>query len=435
MKKVLAITIILLVLAVSTIAMSPNEATDLVSKTNNYLISGETATILSPQVQLMYKGTNYWVIAGTDNGNTGVYIPVKTNGTIASGSIEVRELIKTEIVLSRMYSLKNSYPVGDWPFSYPQKTQFFDLQSAFNNLSPSIGNVESDLKGINTAGNLRTLATNIKTGVEDLSVESKDLAQIIDGGITFEKAFYAGPDTNETAEYENQFDNFFAKEEAYKTHYTQVNSDLDALRQGIGSFQGSMSNDQKQFYLSVLKMPQETAALNSFFNNTDSTKALVEEVFASGRSIENLVLNLETRSQRNDAWKVIYGYDEAIVKLNSSFGNLSDAAEGILLTTNVDYWNDTASVEALKVNWKQTKTKYDTGIYDKAITFGNDAKKNVKSILEKGFIVPDTTSFSNNTVMIIIVVLIILLVGVFLFQKFYVQKKKGGEEYDKYEEK
>ena len=75
-----------------------------------------------------------------------------------------------------------------------------------------------------------------------------------------------------------------------------------------------------------------------------------------------------------------------------------------------------------------------TAITNKAITFGNDAKKNVKTILESGFKSPEDNGPSNETVMQIIIVLAIVLVWIFLFEKFYINKKrKEPEEYDKYE--
>lgn len=424
MKKLLVILLVVF-FTTNLLALSPNDAVTFVSSTNNYLLSNETPAILSPQVQIKYNDELYWVIVGANGDNIGVYIPVSDKSEIASGAIEIRELITTNIVLSKMFQLRNSYPASDWPFSHPVKNRFFDIENSLRNLSPSISNVIIDLEKIEDTADLIVTAKKVKKGVDDLGVESIELANLVEEGIAFEKEFFSNPLTKETKNYEDLFKSYFSKVLDYKENYNLLKSDIDVLRQGIGSFQGNMSNTQKEFYLSVLRLPNETTALSSFFTLNDSTKTLVEEVFNTSKNIENFVLNLETRKNRNNAWQMLYGFDNSINKINSSFSSLNDAAAAILAEDNVNLWADQDSVAILKINYKQTVDNYNKGIYDKSINFASDAKKNVKSVLEKG--VSEFVDNSGEIIFQVIILLIIVLVGIFLAEKFYFNKKKEGE--------
>lgn len=420
--KIFCIILILLIFTINAFSFSPNEAINFVSRTNNYFLDNETAIISSPQVQIEYNNEFYWIVLGVMGDQVGVYIPVSNQKEIASGSIEIRELISTRIVLERMFQLRNSYPASDWPFSHLVKNRFFDIENELRNLSPSISNVKIDLENISGANDLVLLAESVKTGIDSLAQESKEIAELVDEGINFEKDFFSNPKNTQRKDYEDLTKKYFDKLDIYKNNFNEVRSDLDTLRQGIGSFQGEMTNDQKQFYLSILRLPSQTNALNSFFSLTDTIKSIVEDVFLSSRNIQNFVLNLETRKNRNDAWQMLYGFDSQINNLNNNFSNLDEAARSILSEDNVSFWIDQDNVTALRVNYRQSVENYNRGIYDKSINFGRDSKRNVENILKSGFEEPIENS--GELIMQIIILLIVLLVIIFLAEKFYFNKKK-----------
>ena len=420
MKRILALLFIMAFIG-SALAISPNEATAFVSTTNNYLLDGETARTLQPTVMVSYKGSDYWIVTGVSGDATSIYLPINNDKKeLANGAIEVRELIKTSIILSRTYSLKSQYSVGDWPFSHPIKTSFYDLENAFNNLSPSITSIETALATIDDADALELKAANVKNLLEEISDQSKDVADSIFDGIEFEKEYFTNPDTNTTVLYESRFEDYFASIDDYKTKYNELKAKIDVLKQEIAAFEG-IENNQKEFYIKVLQMPAEAAVLNSLFTRTEQTKTLVEEIFNSSKNIENLVLNLETRVSRNEAWQILYASDDEIATINSSFNSLSEAAKAILAEDNVDYWKDQDSVDALKINWSQAKTKYNNAIYEKAISFGRDARKNAKAILRAG--AGEAVDNSGELITQIIIVLVVVLVAVFVIEKFILHKK------------
>jgi regulator of replication initiation timing len=432
-KKVLALTFVL-ILAFSVSALSPEEALNFVTKTNNFLLDNEQASIPAPQTTINYSGEEYWVVAGESSG-INVYIPINdSEEKIADGEIEVRELIETTIIVENVYELKNNYPVGDWPFSRTNESNFNTLESKLNNKIPSYTIIETNLEGVDGTQELIAQAGEVKEDILSLAIKSKELAELIGEGINFEKDYFIDPDTNETNDYKKLFENYFELISEYNEYYSALNSEVSSLRNNIGSFPGDMSASEKEYYNAQAKLPSEMALLNSVFSRANETQTFIEEIFNSSNNVENFVLTLETRKERNAAWKKIYGFDSEINKLNAGLNSLADAAETILKEENVDYWIKQENVKALEINWGQAQEKYSKAIYKSAAGFADEAKDNAIMILEEGLADPEEVQI-EGTLVYVIIILIVIIVGVFLFEKFYLNKKKEkvkGEEY--YEE-
>lgn len=426
MKKIAMFLFIILVCTFN-FALSPDEAVNFVSKTNNYLLSNEQAAILAPQVMINYKNQGYWIVAGISGSSTSIYIPINDSSKeVASGDVEIRELIKTQIVLNKLYELKSNYPVGDWPFSRTNQTNFETLKTKLNDKIPSYTIIETNLASVAGAEELINEAQDTKILIQKLSEQSELMALLIEDGIDFEQDYFSNPDTNETNDYKALFEDYFDTISIYKKEYQVLQSKVDVFRNNIGAFSGELSASEKEYYNSQAKLPNETALLSSVFSRADETQTFVEEIFNSIINIENLVLNLSTRKERNDAWLKMYSTDNDILKLNSSLTTLEKAATTILNEDNVNYWNDQDSVSALKTNWNQAQTKYNNGVYTSASEFAKSAKKNVLAILENG--IPEPEDIQVEGLLInIIVILIIAIIGVFLLEKFYLEKKKKKE--------
>ncbi len=421
-----------ILLALSTFALSPNQATDFVTKTNNFLIDGEQAVILSPQSMISYNKNSYWIVAIFNGSSPSLYIPINNKEEkVASGAIEVRELIKTEIILSQMNELKNSLPIGNWPFSHPTKTFFYDLERAFSDLVPSVVTAQTEMESISGTESIVATIKEIKSDLDALASESEALALKIEEARLFEENYFISPDTNKTSKYEKYYSDYFTNIEEYKSNYNSIDSKISVLKQAIAVFPSTeMTSNQKDFFIKALTLPNETAKLPSFFSQTDQIKTAAESRFNSAKNIENLVLNLETRQMMNDAWQSIYGYDDKIFKANNNFSSLSGAVETILSDEFVELWEDQDSVTALKTNWAQAKSKYDNAVYDKAKNFAVSAEKNVLSILDKGIVEKEDTN-TQDLIIVLIIILVVVIIGVFVFEKFF--HKKGlteDEEYD-----
>jgi hypothetical protein len=96
-----------MLLCVSTFALSSDEAIALVSVTNNYLMSGETPNVVKQS--LNYQKEAYTIVVLMKGTSATCYIPIKnSSSTVASLDLEIRELIKTTIVLTNMTDVKNS---------------------------------------------------------------------------------------------------------------------------------------------------------------------------------------------------------------------------------------------------------------------------------------------------------------------------------------
>ncbi|MDD4251389.1 MAG: hypothetical protein PHX27_04325 [Candidatus ainarchaeum sp.] len=429
------ITILIIILLFSFIpAFSPDEAITLATKTNNFLMTNEVPVILNPIVTIEYLKNDYWIVCGMNGTTTSVYIPINTNTKeIANGPIEIRELIQTMIILNRTQEIKNTFPVGDWPFSITNKTNFETMQTKFSEKITSIITIETDFKNIANSTDILKEARIVKQYLEKLSNHSKTIFELIEEGINFEKTFFMNPKTNQITIYENLFSDYYKELNDYKQEFDTLKNSVTNLRTNIGALQSTeITANQKEFYNNIAKIPNETAALNNIFSRANDTQEFTTRIFNSTKNIENFVLNLETRKTRNNAWKVIYGTDNDLKKINPAINSLQEAAETILDEKNVGYWKNQDSINALKVNWRQAQEKYNNGVYITAIEFAKSAKTNSTNILKDGFneeenIVP--TDLITN----IIIGLIILIIGIFLFEKFYLNKKKienGDEGYE-----
>jgi hypothetical protein len=433
MIKKIVLLILILILATNASAFSPDEVISYISSSNNYLLTGEQAVILSPQTMINYENNSYWVVAGESSGTINIYFPINDKEKkLADGAIKIRELIKTTIVLNRVYELKKNYSVGDWPFSRSNKTNFDTLATKLNDKIASYNIIQTGLENVVGTEDLVDSAKEIKSLFEELSKDSQNLSILIEDGINFEKNYFINPDTNQTNQYEQLFQDYFNDISTYKTNYDILKNKINLFRNEIGSFTGNLEITQKQSYTTQANLPQETAILSSIFSIADETQTFVEEIFNQIKNIENLVLNLNTRNERNDVWLKIYGPDKDITKLNPNISSLSEASQTILDKTNIDLWKDQESVKALQTNFKQTETKYNNGIYTSASEFAKSAKKNVLAILKEG-IAPVEDANLDSLLINIIIVLIVVIVGIFLFEKFYLNKKKNNEEIDEYE--
>ena len=417
-------------------SISQNEVTDIVSKQNNYLLGSEEAGVYKPAVTIAYQDQDYWVVAGIQNDTANVYIPINNEtGELADGEIEKRKLIETEIVLSNIYQLKNSAYGTNWPFSYSMNSTFNDFQRIFSDMVPSVINIETELDALAGSNSLVLKTDNVQASFDDLAKDSGTIAELINEARIFEEEYFSQPDTNETDDYKDYFEDYFGLIEKYKSDYYELEAAVTELKNEIASFENA-SNEQKEFFLNILKMPRETSTLINLFPKIDQLKTLIEGVFNKGENIEAYIGNLETRKSRNAAWQVIYGTSTKITEAGKSYNikTLDEAASLILNSEYVDYWTEQDSVSALRTNFGQAEGRYERGDYDKAKNFADKAEANAQDILEGDYVIPEN-EIPQELIIQIVIVLIVILAAVFIFEKV-IKKKKPEEEtgYQGYEE-
>ena len=438
MKKLILIILSVLLLASFATALSQTDVTNIVSKQNNYLLDRESAVVYKPAVTIAYQGTDYWVVAGIQDETVTVYIPINNDtGELANGEIEKRKLIETEIVLSRIYQLKNSVYGTVWPFTHSMNSSFYDYQRVFGDMIPKVISVQTELEAISGSNSLVLKADNIKSGFEDLALNAEIIAKHIEEARLFEEKYFSKPDTNQTGKYENYFEDYFDLSEQYKTDYYAIEGAIQELKAELASFEGATS-EQKEFFFVSLGLPRETEGLKTFFGQSDQLKTLVESVFNEGQNIEAFVGNLTTRKSRNESWQVIYGTSTKLTKVGQKYNitTLAGAASLILAAENIDYWAETEAVEAMRTNWVQAESRYEKGDYDKAKNFGEKAEEYATTVLEGKFIATEN-EFPQELIIQIVIVLIVVLIAIFVFQKVIKKKKnpdEGYEEYGEYED-
>jgi len=434
MRKIIFVLAVLTILSFAT-ALSQTDVTNIVSKQNNYLLDSESAVVYKPAGTIAYQNSDYWVVAGIQDETVIVYIPINNDtGELASGEIEKRKLIETEIVLSKINQLKNSVYGTIWPFAHSMKSSFYDYQRIFGDMVPKVINVQTELEALSGSNSLVLKTDNVKAGFEDLASNAELIANIIEEARLFEEDYFSSPDTNQTSKYEDYFEDYFDLTEQYKIDYYAIEGAVQELKAEIASFEGATS-EQKEFFFVSLNLPNETYGLKNFFGQADQLKTMIESVFSEGKNIEAFIGNLETRKSRNGAWQVIYGLSEKLTNAGQKYNitTLAGAASLILASENIDYWAETESVEALQTNWVQAESRYEKGDYDKAKNFGEKAEGYAETVLEGKF-VESENNFSQDLIIQIVIVLIVVLIAIFVFEKVIKKKKKPEEGYEEYED-
>jgi len=428
-KKLIGIVLlILLLLSISSVnALSADEASAIVSVQNNYLMTGESTSVSKELIQ--YKGEKYIVVAAGKNNVVNCYIPLNNStGEIAKLDLEIREIIRTTIVYSKMNELNQSIAAANWPLSYSTKNTFYDLEKYFSTMKNSVLTVKTQLEKIKAPQTLIDKSTSIQTKLDELVSESNSLAEQIEVARLYEQNFFTSPDTNKLTKYETYYKDYFTAITNYKTSYNELETRLTELNQSIASLEtDALTIDEKRSLQSALTTSAtKTGNLPSFFATTDQLRTTIEAAFSAAKNSEQYATSLASRALRNSAWKEMYGRNEALLKVDKSFETLEVAANAILSEENKDAWVEQAAVDGLIANWSSAKSRYTNAEYEKAKDYALKAQKNVGEIISAG--VKQTVNNTNDYVMIALGILIIALVGLFVYENFYLKKKKKKEE-------
>ncbi len=430
--RIAALCAVLILTAAMALALSADEAIAIATVQNNYLSSGESASVAKEMIT--YNSEKFIIVAAQSNSKVNCYIPIKNQtGEIYSNDLGIRELIKTTIVYTKTDSLKNGTSAASWPFSYSTQNSMNDWANDFTTLMNQVITVETELTKLGaTDAEAKTLATKANEAQalsEETALMAKDISTQVQTSMKLEQDFLTSPDANEVTKYENAYKAYFDNISELKNSYTELDNRLKTLSQGIGSLEtNQLTIDQKRSLLQLLSMPVNAARLPTFFNESVQLRTAIEAIFTDSKNSDSYASTLASRKNRNEAWKVIYGYNESLAKLDKSFTTLQNASNAILSEDNVTQWKNQDAVEALKINWSSAQSRYSTAEYEKAKDFATRAKKNIEQIMADG--VMPIEDNSQDLIIKAIGGLIAAIVIIFIVEKLFLKKKKKPEEYD-----
>jgi glycosylphosphatidylinositol transamidase (GPIT) subunit GPI8 len=175
-------------------------------------------------------------------------------------------------------------------------------------------------------------------------------------------------------------------------------------------------------------VPVNARKLPTFFSQTDQLRATIETTFNEAKNSDTYAATLDSRRIRNEAWKEMYARNEELLKIDKSFQTLEKAANSILAEDVIDLWVNKDAVDALQANWSGAVSRYNNAEYEKAKEFAIKAQKSVKLIIDDG--VTPIKDTSQEIIVQIIIVLVVIVIGVFVFENFYLKKKKKPEDYN-----
>ena len=425
--RIIIILFIIAIIAHVGASVSSEEAIAIMSIRNNYLLAGETASIAKEM--LTYKGEQYLIVAAKSNESIKCYIPIKNStGEIATGDIEIRDLIKTAIVYTKMTNLSASKTPSSLPFNYYTKNYYYDLSNDFITLKNSLLTVRSELNKIDST-QTKTLVSKTKDLIdlsEEIAQKSFSLTEKLEQYRLFEIEFLNNPDTNKTSTYEKNYADYFLEISDMKELFTKLNNGIIELSQGIGALESiELGVDQKRSLINLLQIPMSARKLSVVFSENEQLRTEIETIFNESKNIENYATTLINRKKRNEAWKIIYGPNNELTKLNPTFDTLQKATTTILAEENVNAWKNQEAVEALKTNWAGAISRYNNVEYDKAKEYALKAERNVKNIIQDGFV--QNQNDNNNIIITAITILIALIIIIFILQNFVLKKKKTEE--------
>lgn len=427
-NKIIYLTLLALILIASFgHAISADEAIILTTIQNNYILSGETASVAKELIQ--YKGTKYVVVAATKGNTVNCYIPINnSSGEIAKMDLEIREIIKTTIIYTKMNELNQSIAAANWPLSYSTKTTFNDLMKGtkgFTTIKNNLLIVKIELERINANSQTITKANNLLLKIDEIINETNNLINEIEEGREYEELFLKTPDTNKITKYENYYNNYFELITNYKNSYNEFEAKLNELIQAI-AISEEITIENKRNLQANLSTPGSAGKLPNFFGTTDQLRTTIESVFNSSKNSENYATTLKSREVRNSAWKEMYARNETLIKVDKSFETLELAANAILSNENINQWSDEDAVDALTANWNSAKSRFNNAEYEKAKDYAIKAQKNVEQIITEGIKINEDKT--NDYIMIIVGVLIVALIGLFAYENIYLKKKKKKQE-------
>ncbi|HPM85785.1 MAG TPA: hypothetical protein PLI99_01675 [archaeon] len=426
-NKLIYLTLLFLILTTTFVqAISTDEAITLTTTQNNYLLNGETASVAKELIQ--YKGTKYIVVAATKGNTVNCYIPINNSTKeIAKLDLEIRELIKTTIIYTKMNELNQSISTANWPLTHSTKNMFYDLSKEFNTTKSNVLTVKTELERIKSDAQVITKTNNLETKINEIIKKSDELFNKIEEGREYEQNFFNSPDSNKILTYEEYYKNYFSLILNYKTIYNEFETNLNELIQSIATLENEdITIDEKRSLQSFLVTPTSTRKLPNFFGTTDELRTTIESVFNSSKNSENYATTLKSREVRNSAWVEMYARNETLLKIDKSFETLEIAANAILSNENINQWSDEDAVDALTANWNSAKSRFNNAEYEKAKDYALKAQKNVEQIIMEGIKINEDKT--NDYIMIIVGVLIVALIGLFAYENIYLKKKKKKQE-------
>jgi hypothetical protein len=295
---------------------------------------------------------------------------------------------------------------------------------------PKVVSVRIELAKSDDTKELASEVEDIESQLNDMAETSQLVAEIINDSMDFENNLFSSPDTNQIADYEELNTEFFTAISDYKTMYDSLNASLNLVKQNIGLSE-SITLNNKTALTQNLSMPTQASKLSTFFNEIDSANQQMQEIFSSTNRTDTYVATLSTRIMMNDAWKLLYATDDEILEADSRFKTLEEAAENILSEENSTIWVNQDEVEALRLNWTQAESRYESTKYETAINSAKSAKKNVLAIIEDGVII-ESNEIPQELIINAIIILLIGVAGLFIYEK--ILKKKKEDEETEYEQ-
>ncbi len=429
MNKRFFIILALLLFSWEAWAISAQEAVNFATKQNNLLYEGETPDNLQV-VRITDSGKAYWVIMIPSGDRIKGFIPVldSTNPALPDSIIARRNLIKTAYFLWNYVNLKTDVAeqarltrLNLWLFDAASVSDFLELSADFKNEKTDLTTVKSELKD---CPELQQDVDSLILRLDEMRAVADAISDSLLETTSFQARFESKPDTNSLEEFEEMVDFDFDMVDELETiliHDPEEKQlsyfeELDSLSQAIALT--NLPLQTKQGLNSLTNVPNSFQKFNSKTNFWVGFKDKFNQIFINAlANVDNFIADLLTREKRNNAFQVMYGYDEEVL-LKTGQNTLNQLFELLLDNEYFFLWVNQTDLLNAKQDWEKAKSFYNSGEFQQAEQYAAKAKKPALSAYEAGL---KSQQPVFDTDLIFGVIALLIIAGIII----YVLKNRG----------
>jgi hypothetical protein len=418
MNRRILIALFLAVLVVNTGApISSQKAVNFVSLENDFLFEGENTEIF-PNVQIRRGSESYWVVSILSGDTISTLIPLKGDSIpqIPVLESENRVLIKTGYVLRSYQLLKeNLVQQNQWIFTTSTEN---DLRGLVDQLRDERFDLQTSRVQLVDYPEIQGGIDLVLEDVDELRLALEATAVSIDGMREIESAYFRKPDTNSLSDLQDSFEQTVGDTAISRQLFTNYLSELDLVQQAVA--QTDLTIDTKTSLQNLLAPDNQPVRLQTITTTARNGEFFIEElqkIFDTATAQrENLLANLKTRVEKNNAFSVLFGTDaELIERTNGAYTNVEEAVEDIFSEDKQPFWKEQNEVIELRENWKKAESFYRNGDYTLAEQHGDRSQRSIIRIFKTGFAEIEQETGPNTTLLVNgIIILVILLIVVYV---------------------
>lgn len=415
MKKLVLVLLLLFVFAISSKAISSNEAVNFVVNENSYLLEGET--FKSPVVTIKGEKENYWLVMVLSEETIVTFFPVRQRAKEISTSRGVnRNLFKTADILRELGLEKQRVSENqsvDWLFTQTYNILFNSLSLELNNEIFQLNTIESTLSD----STIRSKINQLNNDLQEMSNKSNEISFLIIEAVKTESNFNLEPSTKKADELKEKFDEVFEDLTQLNEKALSYRTEINQLKELISKSDQDAST--KTYLIALADPPPQFNSIGNYVLDASEISGGIDSVYARvDLRTDSLLNEFDVRIARNKAFELLYEQsDNVLASTNQEYGSIRELIDYILNEQNRPFWKLKSNIHLVESNWNQAQKAFNERNYESAESIGKKALNEALKVFRQGFIdvTPQKPFISEETIFQIVTALVVLLVVLFAY--------------------